>query len=115
MASISFRLYAQQSPDLIELSLSRNDYDCRGRTEGDLIMPKKSNLQGERPHYQPTRAHCGQCGRELRYVPFNLNNIMCRDCYGLDRYRKHAPTNTWASPEKPVETNVTDETSTVAK
>lgn len=71
-------------------------------------MPKKPNSHEERPHYQVTRAHCAQCGRELRYVPFNLNNIMCRDCYGLDRYRKHAPTP-WTAPEKPVETNVTDE------
>jgi hypothetical protein len=40
---------------------------------------------------------------------------MCRDCYGLDRYRKHAPANTWTSPEKPVETNVTDETPPTAQ
>ena len=78
-------------------------------------MPKKSTLQNDRPHYQPTRAHCGQCGRELRYVPFNLNNIMCRDCYGLDRYRKHAPASTWTLPEKPVETNVTDEEAVAKK
>ena len=64
--------------------------------------------------YQPTRAKCGQCGRELRYVPFNLNNIMCRDCYGLDRYRKHAPP-TWVTPEKPVEAPVVEvETEPVA-
>jgi hypothetical protein len=60
--------------------------------------------------YQVTRAKCGQCGRELRYVPFMLNNIMCRECYGLDRYRR-AATTSWV-PEKAIETTVTDEEST---
>jgi late competence protein required for DNA uptake (superfamily II DNA/RNA helicase) len=78
-------------------------------------MPKKSNLQeATKTNYQTTRAKCGQCGRELRHVPFNLNNIMCRDCYGLDRYRKHTPTTTWTAPEKPVEVVVTDEEAPVA-
>jgi hypothetical protein len=57
--------------------------------------------------YQSTRAKCGQCGRELRYVPFMLNNIMCRECYGLDRYRR-AATSSWV-PEKAIESTVTDE------
>ncbi len=57
--------------------------------------------------FQITRAKCGQCGRELRYVPFALNNIMCRDCYGLDRYRRAAPPA--HTPEKPVEVAITDE------
>lgn len=61
--------------------------------------------------FQVTRARCGQCGRELRYVPFALNNIMCRDCYGLDRYRKSASPSTWV-PEKPIEATLTDEEST---
>lgn len=34
------------------------------------------------------KAHCGQCGREMRFVPFTLSNLMCRSCYGLDRYRR---------------------------
>lgn len=72
-------------------------------------MPKKPSQPDAKTNYQTARAHCGQCGRELRYVPFNLNNIMCRDCYGLDRYRKHAPNSTWTTPEKPVETVATDE------
>ncbi len=39
------------------------------------------------------KAHCGQCGREMRFVPFSLSNLMCRSCYGLDRYRRPtAPT-----------------------
>ena len=63
--------------------------------------------------FQVTRARCGQCGRELRYVPFPLNNIMCRECYGPDRYRRNAPAN-W-TPEKPIEVALTDEeASTVA-
>jgi len=57
--------------------------------------------------YTVTRAKCGQCGRELRFVPFMLNNIMCRECYGLDRYRR-AATTSWV-PEKAIETNATDE------
>lgn len=75
----------------------------------------QSSSQDTRPVYQPTRAHCGQCGRELRYVPFNLNNIMCRDCYGPDRYRKNGPASNWTPPQKPMETNVTDEKATVTK
>jgi len=42
----------------------------------------------ENPTYSPIRAKCGQCGKELRHVPFALNNIMCRECYGLERYRR---------------------------
>ena len=71
-------------------------------------MADKPLLQDNRPAYQVTRAHCGQCGRELRHVPFELKNIMCRDCYGLDRYRRNAPA-LWTTPEKPIETVVTDE------
>ena len=62
--------------------------------------------------FQISRAKCGQCGRELRHVPFALNNIMCRDCYGLDRYRRSMPT-AWV-PERPVEVALTDEEATPA-
>ena len=61
--------------------------------------------------FQITRAKCGQCGRELRYVPFALNNIMCRECYGLDRYRRNAPAAS-VVPEKPIEVSITDEEAT---
>jgi len=72
-------------------------------------MPRKSLLQEhEQVVHQTPRARCGQCGRELRHVPFELKNIMCRDCYGLDRYRRTAPAN-WTTPEKPIEVVVTDE------
>lgn len=60
-----------------------------------------------KPVYQVTRAQCGQCGRQLRDVPFMLKNIMCRDCYGLERYRRSNPA-AW-SPDKPVEVAMTDE------
>jgi hypothetical protein len=63
-----------------------------------------------KPPFQVTRAKCVQCGQELRYVPFALNNIMCRKCYGLDRYRRETPAS--PPPEKPIETNVTDEEAT---
>ena len=43
------------------------------------------NLNASSPK---ARAKCAQCGRELLYVPFPLQNITCRDCYGLDRYHK---------------------------
>jgi flavoprotein len=62
--------------------------------------------------FQVTRAKCAQCGRELRYVPFALNNIMCRNCYGIDRYRRNAPA-TMVAPEKPIEVAITDEEATV--
>ncbi len=60
-----------------------------------------------------SRAHCGQCGRELRHVPFLLKNIMCRDCYGLERYRRTAPTS-W-KPEQPREVLLSDQKSVGAK
>ena len=48
------------------------------------------------------RARCGQCGREMRFVPFSLSNLMCRSCYGLDRYRRPAaPTATAAATPQP--------------
>jgi hypothetical protein len=59
--------------------------------------------------FQVTRAKCGQCGRELRYVPFALNNIMCRECYGLDRYRRGTQVSSTVVPDKPVEAVLTDE------
>lgn len=61
-----------------------------------------------------SRAHCGQCGRELRHVPFLLKNIMCRECYGLDRYRRTAPPTSW-KPEQQREVLLTDQKSVAAK
>jgi len=71
-------------------------------------MASKSDAQTQiQQSFQVTRAKCGQCGRELRYIPCALNNIMCRDCYGLDRYRRTGAAG-W-TPEKPVEVALTDE------
>ncbi len=74
-------------------------------------MAKPVEKTEVKPPFQVTRAKCGQCGKELRYVPFSLNNIMCRDCYGLDRYRRTVPTNI-VSSEKPLEVAMTDEEAT---
>lgn len=63
-------------------------------------MPVQVDKTQAKQPFQVTRAKCGQCGKELRYVPFSLNNIMCRDCYGLDRYRRNAPSV--VASEKPV-------------
>jgi flavoprotein len=71
-------------------------------------MAKSVEKSEVKAPFQVTRAKCGQCGKELRYVPFSLNNIMCRDCYGLDRYRRTAPSNI-APAEKPIEVPMTDE------
>ncbi|MCS6861237.1 MAG: hypothetical protein NZT92_13045 [Abditibacteriales bacterium] len=52
-----------------------------------------------------TRARCSQCGRELKNVPFNVKNIVCKDCYGVERYRRPS------SPlvEKPIEATIAPE------
>ncbi|NCO32317.1 MAG: hypothetical protein GW893_00410 [Armatimonadetes bacterium] len=35
------------------------------------------------------KTYCSQCKRELKHVVFsNVKNIVCKDCYGLDRYRE---------------------------
>ena len=71
-----------------------------------MAISNSNDSEAKQP-FQVARAKCGQCGRELRHVPFALNNIMCRDCYGLDRYRRSLPA-AWA-PERPVEVAITDE------
>jgi hypothetical protein len=39
--------------------------------------------------YRIPRASCAQCGRELKTVPFPITNIiLCKDCYGNDRYKR---------------------------
>ncbi len=71
-----------------------------------MAIQTETKSEAKQP-FKVSRAKCGQCGKELRYVPFALNNIMCRDCYGLDRYRRAAPPA--HTPEKPVEVAITDE------
>ena len=34
------------------------------------------------------RAHCAQCGKAMRHMPFFIDALTCRECYGLERYRK---------------------------
>jgi hypothetical protein len=51
---------------------------------------------------------CSQCGRQLPGVPFALHNIVCRDCYGMERYV--APSVPGSLPEKSIESTITDET-----
>ncbi len=56
-----------------------------------MAKPKvKIQVQPSSQASNAPRAKCGQCGKELRYLPFALKNIMCRECYGLERYRRHA-------------------------
>ena len=31
---------------------------------------------------------CTQCGKQIRHLPFAINAITCRDCYGLQRYQR---------------------------
>jgi hypothetical protein len=50
---------------------------------------------------------CCQCGRQLPGVPFALDNIVCRDCYGMERYV--APSVQGSLPERSIESTVTDE------
>jgi len=33
-------------------------------------------------------AKCTQCGNVIRHMPMFLRNITCRDCYGLERYKR---------------------------
>ena len=58
--------------------------------------------------FQLTRANCAQCGSELRYVPFKLENFMCRVCYGSDRYKKGGPPNGKTNSYNPMEITQTD-------
>jgi len=32
--------------------------------------------------------HCAWCGKPLPSLPFKLDNVVCKDCYGPDRYRR---------------------------
>ena len=31
---------------------------------------------------------CTQCGKQIRHLPFVIDAITCRDCYGLQRYQR---------------------------
>jgi hypothetical protein len=44
-------------------------------------------------------ARCGQCNKMLRHLPFAIDNMICRECYGLDRYRRQSLVPPGASAE----------------
>lgn len=49
----------------------------------------EETLSGPRPKKSPVSgAKCTQCGNVIRHMPVFLQNITCRDCYGLDRYKR---------------------------
>lgn len=56
---------------------------------------------------QTSRARCVQCGKEVRAVPFALNNMVCRSCDGADRSRRVAAL---LLPDKSAEVLVADVT-----
>ena len=31
---------------------------------------------------------CTQCGKKIHHLPFAIEAITCRDCYGLQRYQR---------------------------
>jgi len=31
---------------------------------------------------------CQNCGAVMESLPFKLDNVICKECYGLDRYRR---------------------------
>ncbi len=33
-------------------------------------------------------AKCTQCGQVIRHMPMFLKNVTCRDCYGVERYKR---------------------------
>ena len=48
---------------------------------------------------EPRAARCGQCSKVLRHLPFAIDHIICRECYGLDRYRRQSLVPPGASAE----------------
>lgn len=48
---------------------------------------------------EPRAACCGQCNKVLRHLPFAIDHIICRECYGLDRYRRQSLVPPGASGE----------------
>lgn len=47
------------------------------------------------------RARCGQCGKLIRHLPFNLGNLSCRECYGGERYPRSSPSPAPVLPAEP--------------
>ena len=40
------------------------------------------------PSKSATGAKCTQCGNIIRHMPMFLKNVTCRDCYGVERYKR---------------------------
>ena len=49
--------------------------------EETLSAPRSKTTHG-------AGAKCTQCGQVIRHMPVFLQNITCRACYGLDRYKR---------------------------
>lgn len=81
----------------------------RDKKKSDDLKHEKVILPGSLGPSGMEAPRCCQCGRRLPGMPFPLANILCRDCYGSDRYAT-IPLGHW-SPEKPLEITVTDEES----
>ncbi len=40
------------------------------------------------PRQTVSGAKCTQCGHVIRHMPIFLKNVTCRDCYGVERYKR---------------------------
>ncbi|MFA4030350.1 MAG: hypothetical protein GDYSWBUE_002043 [Candidatus Fervidibacterota bacterium] len=40
--------------------------------------------------------HCRVCGKPILGLPFKIHNLVCKECYGIDHYRRYE------SPEEPI-------------
>ncbi|PQV63616.1 hypothetical protein B1R32_11082 [Abditibacterium utsteinense] len=49
--------------------------------EALIAAPRSKTVSG-------AGAKCTQCGNIIRHMPIFLRNITCRDCYGLERYKR---------------------------
>ena len=60
-------------------------------SDSHIDLPTTSPLIQEnlsRARVPNARARCTQCGKSMRDMPIFLQNITCRDCYGLERYKR---------------------------
>ena len=69
----------------------------------NLEMP---SVEMSKAPFKAVPAKCVQCGKELRAIPFALNNIVCKNCDGADRSRRMAMP---VIPEKLTETVALEE------
>jgi hypothetical protein len=79
-------------------------------SDSHFTLPVTTPLVQEKLTKTPvTSAHarCTQCGASMRHMPMFLKNITCRDCYGLDRYRRGD--TTMPSAHRPLATPTPEE------